>query len=118
MLKPPAPGAGGPDPAEEKPIGELVHQLIEDGKAYAQAELNVAKTTAMAKVDAVKLPAILLGGAFLFLQAGVIVLGMTVFATLLSRLGPFLAGMVATLLMLGIAGGLAWYARKRLQEDL
>ena len=118
MLKPPEPEAGGPDPAEEKPIGELVHQLIEDGKAYAAAELNVAKTTAMAKVDAVKLPAILLGAAFLFLQAGVILLGMTIYLTLVSRLGPFLSGLIATLLMLGIAGGLAWYARKRLQEDL
>jgi hypothetical protein len=118
MLKPAAPEPGGTDPAEERPIGELVHQLVEDGKAYAAAELNVAKATALAKVDAVKLPAILLAAAFLFLQAGVVVLGMTVYLTLVSRLGPFASGMIATLLMLGIAGGLAWYAAKRLREDL
>src|SRR5205085_1025822 len=115
MLKPATPEPGGPDPAEERPIGELVHQLIEDGKTYAAAEFNVAKATALAKADAVKLPTILLGGAFLFLQAGVVLLGMTIYATLVSRLGPFLAGLIATLLMLGIAGGLARYAVKRLR---
>lgn len=118
MLKPPEQEAGGPDPAEEKPVGELVSQLIDDGKAYAAAEFKVAKATALAKVDAVKLPAILLGTAFLFLQAGIVLLGATIYLTLMSRLGPFGAGLVATLLMLAVAGGLGWYAAKRLREDL
>ena len=115
MLKP---GEHLQPPPPERPVGELVHQLVEDGKAYAAAELNVAKATAQAKADAFKLPALLLGGAFLFLQAGVVLLGVTIYATLDSLLGPFLAGLIATLALLGIAGGLAWYARKRLQEDL
>lgn len=116
MLKPAEPEAGGPDPAEEKPIGELVHQLIEDGKAYAQAEVDVAKAIAAAKAERFKIPAILFAGAFLFLQAAVVVLGMTIYATLVSRLGPFLAGIIATLLMLTAAGAMAWYAGKRLKE--
>jgi hypothetical protein len=117
MLKPAEPGPGGPDPAEERPIGELVHQLIEDGKAYAQAELGVAKAIAAEQADRIKLPLILFGGAFLFLQAAVVVFGMTIFLTLVSRLGPFLSGLIATLLCLGIAGGLAWYGAKRLKAS-
>jgi hypothetical protein len=116
MLKPAEPGQSGPDPAEERPIGELVQQLIEDGKAYVQAEFGVAKAVAAEKVEGFKLPAILFGAAFLFLQGAVVVLGMTVYLTLVSRLGPFLSGLIATALCLGIAGGLAWYAVKRLKE--
>ena len=116
MLKPADPGPGGPDPSEGKPIGELVHQLVEDGKAYAQAELNVVKAVAADKAEAFKLPAILLAGAFLFLQAAVVVFGMTIYLTLVARLGPFLAGMIAVLACLGIAGGLAWGAARRLKD--
>ena len=40
MLKPPT--EPRPEPADnERPIGELVHELIEDGKAYARAEVGV-----------------------------------------------------------------------------
>ena len=114
MLKP-----AEPDPnegAEERPVGELVQQLIEDGKAYAHAELDYGKAVAAAKVETFKLPAILFAAAFLFLQAAIVLLGMTIYATLVSRLGPFLAGFLATLIMLGAAGGMAWYAVKRLKE--
>ena len=38
MLKPADPGP----PPPERPIGELVNELIEEGKAYAQAELGLA----------------------------------------------------------------------------
>jgi len=37
MLKPADPG---PPPAE-RPVGELVHELIEEGKAYARAEIGL-----------------------------------------------------------------------------
>jgi len=116
MLKPAEPGPGTGEPGEERPIGELVHQLIEDGKAYAQAEINVAKAVAAEKAEGLKLPAILFAGAFLFLQAAIVVLGMTFYLTLVSRLGPFLSGLIATLVCLGIAGGLGWYGAKRLRQ--
>ena len=68
------------------------------------------------KVDGLKLPALLGLFAFLFLQAGVVILGMTVYMTLVSRLGPLLAGIVAVLLLVGIAAGLGWYAARRLKD--
>lgn len=115
MLKPADPAPGGPDPDKGKKIGELVSQLVDDGKAFAQAELNVAKAIAEGKVDRFKIPALLGFFAFLFLQAAVILLGMTVYATLVSRLGPFTAGILSVLLFAGIAAGLGWYAAQRLK---
>jgi hypothetical protein len=43
--------SGGDDEVDEKPIGELFGQLIDEGKAYAKAELGLAKATAEAKAD-------------------------------------------------------------------
>ena len=62
MLKPPT--EPGPEPADnERPI--------EDGKAYARAEVGVMRAMAAAKADALKLPAILFGAAFVLLLASV-----------------------------------------------
>ena len=116
MLKPAEPRPGEPDPAQGKPIGELINQLVDNGKAYAQAELNVAKAVLEEKTEAFRLSAILGLTALLFLQAAVVLLGLTVYATLNSRLGPLLAGLISTLLFLGIAGGLGWYAVQRLRS--
>src|SRR5687768_7595001 len=112
MLKPvdPPPRAEpGPETNGERPIGELVHQLVEEGKAYAQAELGVAKAIATAKAGSLKVPAILLGTALLFVQAAVTVLAVAAFLALLPMLGPVLAGLLAFLIFAGTAGGLAWF---------
>jgi len=118
MLKPADPGPGGPNAEAEKPIGELLTQLVDDGKAYAQAELNVGKALVGAKVEGAKLPALLGLLALLFLQASVVLLGMTVYLTLVSRLGPFGAGLIATALFAAIAAGLGWYAARRAKDLL
>ena len=38
-----------PEPGDERPVGEIVNELIEDGKAYARAEVNLYKTMAATK---------------------------------------------------------------------
>ena len=69
MLKPP--NEPEPTPGDtDRPVGELVHELIEDGKAYARAEVGVVKAIATAKANALKLPAILFGIAFLLRSGG------------------------------------------------
>ncbi len=60
--------ADGGDDEDEKPIGELFGQLIDEGKAYAKAELGLAKASAEAKAEAAKKPALLGAAAFLFLM--------------------------------------------------
>ena len=108
MLKPadPPPGA---EANGERPIGELVHQLVEEGKAYAQAELEVAKAIATAKAGTLKVPAILLGAALLFVQAAVTILAVATFVTLLPAIGPLLAGLLAFLIFAGLGAAMAWF---------
>ena len=112
-----APGPISPS-EEERPIGELVHELIEDGKAYARAELDLGKAIATQKANAVKLPAILFFGAMLILQSAVTVLGFAFFVAMLQALGPIASGVIVALVMAGIAGALAWYGVSKLREDL
>lgn len=115
MLKPVDPPIG-PAADGERPVGDIVHQLVEDGKAYAFAEVDLAKTTALSKVDAFKVPAMLFAGAFLLVLAAVNVLAVAVFVAFAPRFGPILAGLFAFLIFVGIAGGFAWLAAKKLGQ--
>lgn len=117
MLKPAEP-AMRPELGSERPIGELVQQLVEEGKAYAQAELGVAKAIASAKANRLKVPAILFGAAFLLVQAAVVVLAVALFLALLPLMGPMLAGLLAFAIFAGIAAGLGWKAVQMIRRDL
>lgn len=117
MLKP----TNEPDAApgeNDRPVGELVHELIEDGKAYARAEMGFVKAMASAKANALKLPAILFGVAFLLSIAAIVALAVGVAMALAELIGPLAGGLAACLIFLAIGGGLAWYGVKRLREDL
>ena len=103
-------GGGAVD--EEKPIGELFGRLIDEGKAYAKAELNLAKATAEEKADAAKKPLLLGSAALLFLQAGVVVLCMTVAMALAPLVGPLAGGLIATVVAFGIAAILGLTAKQ------
>jgi hypothetical protein len=96
---------GGEDDVEEKPIGELFGDLIDQAEDYARAELGLVKAQVESKADAAKKPAIFGAAALLFLIAGVVVLGMTLALALATLVGPFAGGLIATLLMFVIAYG-------------
>jgi|SRR3954451_3847998 len=114
MLKPP----DQHDESAERPVGELVHQLVEDGKAYAKAELDVAKAIAAAKGKAVAIPAGLFAAALFVAQSAVTVLAVAFFMSLTLVMNPVVAGLIAFLIFAGIAGSLAYYAYARLRRDL
>lgn len=103
---------GGDDENEERPIGELFGQLIDEGKAYAKAEFGLAKATAESKADAAKKPALLAGAAFLFLIAGVVVLCMTLALALATLIGPLAGGLIAALVTFAIAAALGLWAKQ------
>lgn len=105
-------GNGGID-EEERPIGELFGQLIDEGKAYGKAELALVRASAEAKADAAKIPALLGATALLFLIAGVVVLCMTMALALATLIGPLAGGLLATLITFAIAGLLGWIAKKQ-----
>ena len=112
MLKP---AKDAQEPEDERPIGEVVHQLIDEGKAYARAEVELAKVQAIAQAERFKLPAMLLFGALLFAQAAVTVLAVTVALALAPMIGPLGGGLVAVLLAGGAAGLLAWLGVQKLK---
>jgi len=118
MLKPSEPAMQPTGPNEERPVGELVHQLVEDGKAYARAEVNLAKTIATSKGKALALPAALLGTALVFVIAAVSALAVAVVLALAKFIGPLAAGLVALLIFAGIAGVLAWVAIGKIRSGL
>ena len=101
---------------EERPVGDLVHQLVDEGKAYAKAEVDLAKAMAVDKAAAYKMPAILLATAFLLAQAAFCALAVAVGMALAPMIGPLLGGIVAFLLFAGGAAGLAWLAGKKIKE--
>ena len=114
MLKPVEPSP----PPPERPIGELVHELVEEGKAYAQAELDLAKAIATAKAKALALPAALFAVAFIVALAAVTALAVGVVIALAKFLGPLLAGVAGLLIFGGLAAGLAWWGAEKARRAL
>ena len=106
-----------PEPSE-RPVGELVHQLIEEGKAYARAEVGLVKAIAAAKGKALAIPVGLFGAALLVAQAAITVLAVATFALLQWALGTVWAGLLTFLLFAAIAGALVWVALRRLKAGL
>ena len=105
---------------KEPPVSELVKQLVEDGKAYARAELDVAR--ARASDEARRVAARYRTPALLFaLSLGFFTASITVFCVLLAIeiaqiTGPLLGGVFGALIALMIAGTLFFFARKGLEE--
>ena len=114
MLKPVDPGPQPP----ERPIGELVHELIENGKTYARAEIDLYKAIVAAKAKALVVPPALVAGAFICALAAVTALALGVVIALETFIGPLAAGFVGMLVFAAIAGLLGWYGYNRLRRDL
>lgn len=113
MLKPTDPGP----PPPERPVAELVHELIEDGKAYARAEIGLYKTIAAAKGKALAIPAGLFVASFLLASMGLTALSVGIVLALATLIGPLAAGFVALLIFAALAGLLGWYGYSRLKRD-
>jgi len=105
----------GPD--EDRPVGDLVHQLVEDGKAYAKAEADLVKAIATAKGKALAMPGALLGAALLFGIAAIGALATGVVLALTSLVGPLAAGFITLLIFGAVAGALAYVAIGKIRRD-
>jgi hypothetical protein len=118
MLKPADSMTIPTGPGDERPVGDLVHQLVEDGKAYARAEVNVVKTIASAKGKALAVPAALIGAGLLFVLAAFGALATGVLLALEGLVGPLLAGLITFLIFAAIGGGLVWVAINKARRDV
>ncbi|HEX6071476.1 MAG TPA: phage holin family protein [Sphingomicrobium sp.] len=105
-------------PPSERPVGELIHELIEEGKAYAQAEAELLKAIAVSKARALILPAALFVTAFVLALAAVTALSVGVVIALSWYIGPLGAGFVGLVIFAALAGALGWYGARRLKSVL
>lgn len=98
------PAVSGEDPHEES-IGDLFGRLIDDGKSYAKAEIDVYRQVALHRAGRAKSGvAALVAGAILLLSAlTALVMGAVLGLSLL--IGPWLAGLVVAAVLI-LAGGL------------
>ncbi len=118
MLKPASEKPGDAPPDDERGVSDLVGQLVDDGKAYVHAEVELAKAKARTKVRVLMLSAIMFGAALLFGQAAVAVLAVGVALGLAPHVGPLLGGLIAAILFGVIAGALALVGINRIREGL
>lgn len=114
MLKP----ADPEPPQSERPIGDIVGDIIDDGKAFARAELNLAKAIAAAKAAAFRTPAILLVAAAFVGMAALNALAVAIFVLLAMVMNAVLAAILAFLLIAAVAAGLAWVGVQKLRRLL
>jgi hypothetical protein len=107
-----------PPPEQDRGIGEIVSDLIDDAKAYARAEADLAKAIAADKAQGLKVGAILLAAALVVAFGAITALSVGIFALLATFLGPLLGGVVAFLLIGAVAGLLAWAGIAKIRESL
>ncbi len=92
------------EPRDES-IGELFNRLVEDGRAYARAEIDLVRQIARHRAAKAKSGAILLGVGVTLLLCSLTALVLALVLGLATLIGPFGAGMVV-FLVLAVAGGL------------
>ena len=98
---------------QDRPIGEVVGQLIDDGKAYAKSEIDLARLRALMFAERYRAAAILAAAAAAVGLAALIALTMTAVLTLAGLLGPLGGGLLATALIAALAAALAYMAKAR-----
>ena len=103
--------AGARDEDDERPVGELFGRLIDDGKAFAKAEVNLVRARAEDQAERAKKPLIFAGLALAFAVAAVIALVMTAVLALATLVGPLAGGLIAVAVALGVAALFAGLAR-------
>ncbi|OSZ66519.1 hypothetical protein CAP40_11635 [Sphingomonas sp. IBVSS2] len=95
---------------DEKGIGELLQQLVEDGRAYADAELGYYRTLLRAKLRDAREMLWMGAVALVLAQAAAVALVVGLVLTLAPLVGPGLATLIVVLAFLAIAGLMGWLA--------
>lgn len=104
MLAPAERASSAHDPRDET-VGHLVGRLVEDGRAYARAELDLVRQIARHRAGKAKSGGMLLGIGVTLLLCSLTAFVLACVLGLATLIGPFAAGMVV-FLVFAIAGGL------------
>ena len=122
MTAPEHPGTSGatrasaaPDPADAS-TGQLIGRLTEQVSALARSEARLAQAEVTQKVKRLGVGAGLFGGAGLFAFFGLATLIATAILALAIVLPAWLAGLIVAVVLFAVAGALALFGRKDLDE--
>ncbi|URD61314.1 phage holin family protein [Sphingomonas sp. KRR8] len=105
MLKPASPPISGDDS-----VGDLLHRLVNDGKAYAQAEVAYVKTLGSEKAAQAKQPVIYGVAALLFAHAAFLAVCALIWVGLAQLMNAALAGLLTVIILGAVAGVLGYLA--------
>lgn len=95
------------------PIGQLFSQLVDDGKRYARAEVELYKAKAQDKAEPIKKAAIYGGAAAVLALSAVGALLVGLILALETLVGPLAATLIVVLVTFAIAGVLGYMAYKQ-----
>lgn len=96
------------------PIGQLFTQLVDDGKRFAQAEIELYKAKAQEKAEPIKWAAILGGAAATLALGALIALLVGLILALSPQVGPLGATLIVVVTTLALAGVLGYLAYQRI----
>jgi high-affinity Fe2+/Pb2+ permease len=88
------------EPGEES-IGDLFGRLVEDGRAYAEAELELVKAIAQYRAQRAGRALAMLGAGSVLLLSAITALVIGLVMGLSQYMSPFLAGLIVALLLAG-----------------
>ena len=98
------------------PIGQLFSQLVDDGKRYARAEVELYKAKAVDKAQPLKMAAVFAGIAVTLALSAVTALLVGLILALETLVGPLAATLIVVLVAFVIAGGLGYFAYRKVGE--
>ncbi len=110
---------GGPRPREES-VTQAVRRLIEDARAYAEAEIALMKAIAAHRAERARRALVALAIGWFCLFAAMTALVITALVRLSLAVGPLLAGLIVGLPLAAVGYWLArrgWREVKGLTED-
>lgn len=101
---------------EHRPVGALFERLLDDGKAYAQAEFNLARVRVEEKALSFRRAAILAGIGIAFAFAAIICLCLAVVLVLTNWFGAWGAA-GAVVLVAAVAALFLWLGYRAIEVD-
>ena len=105
-----------PGPDDDRPIGELIGQLYDDGRAYARAEVELWKAKGRAEVGRYRAAAMFGAAGAALALAALVAFAMTLVIGFARLIGPF-GGGAAAVVILGLGAYVLFnFARQRLEE--
>ena len=105
-----------PGPNDDRPIGELIGQLYDDGRAYARSEMELWKAKGLAEASRYRSAAIFAAAGVALGLAALVAFAMTLVIGFARVLGPFGGGAAAVVILALGAYVMFNFARQRLED--